>query len=105
MSWLILLFAGVLEVGWAAGLKLHGGNVVLIAATAVAAVASVVLLSIAMRQIPLSVAYAVWTGIGIVGTFAFGIANGEAITMSRLVSTALIIAGIAGHYLGPAIKL
>jgi quaternary ammonium compound-resistance protein SugE len=96
MSWLILLFAGLLEIVWAAGLKMHDGRPLWLAVTIVSSVASVVLLGIAMKQIPLGTSYAVWTGIGILGTFAVGAALGETVTAWKLICTAFILAGIIG---------
>ncbi|GGC79388.1 quaternary ammonium compound efflux SMR transporter SugE [Undibacterium terreum] len=99
MAWLILLVAGVLEVTWAIGLK-YTDNFSRLwpsVATLVAMAASVGLLSVAMKTLPVGTAYAVWTGIGAVGTVAMGILLfGEAATVSRLVCMALIISGIAG---------
>jgi len=97
MSWLILFLAGILEVAWAVGLKCHDGKPILVTATSIAAVLSVILLGLAMRNIQLSTAYVVWTGIGIVGTFIVGAAIfGETINTAKLVWTALIVVGIIG---------
>lgn len=96
MSWLILFFAGLLEVVWAFSLKVQDGRPLLIAFTGIATIASVILLGVAMKQIPLGTAYAVWTGIGIVGTFAVGIALGESVTTAKLVFTLMILAGVIG---------
>jgi quaternary ammonium compound-resistance protein SugE len=99
MSWLILFLAGVLEVAWAVGLKQSAGFTRLWPSvfTAVAMAASVVLLGLALRHLPLGTAYAVWTGIGTVGTAVVGmIMLGEPAGALRLVSIALIVAGIAG---------
>lgn len=99
MSWLILFFAGLLETVWAVGLKYTEGfsrlwpSVITLAAMA----ASFWLLSIAMKTLPLGTAYAVWTGIGTVGAVFVGIVLfGEPIALLRLLSVALIVAGIAG---------
>ncbi len=99
MGWILLVLAGLLEVGWAAGLKVSDGftklvpSVVTIAAMAL----SIWLLALAVRTLPLGTAYAVWTGIGALGTAAVGILwYGEPATAFRLVSFALILAGIAG---------
>lgn len=99
MSWIILLLAGLLEVAWAAGLKTSEGFTRLWPSvlTAVTALGSFALLAIAMRQLPLGTAYAVWTGIGAVGAFIFGIVMmGEALTVARVASAALIVIGLIG---------
>lgn len=99
MSWFILFIAGIFEVVWAVGLK-HIGNaagVWLWVGTLVAVVASMGLLSLAMKQIPLGTAYAVWTGIGAVGTFVAGIVwFGESASLPRILSAALVVAGLIG---------
>lgn len=99
MSWLILLVAGLLEVVWAVGLKYTEGFTKLVpsAVTLVAMTASVVLLGIAMRHLPLGTAYAVWTGIGTVGTAIAGmLLLGEPAGALRLGCIALIVLGIVG---------
>lgn len=99
MAWLILFLAGLLEIGWAIGLKYTEGfsKLVPTVLTGASMVASVVLLGIAMRTLPLGTAYAVWTGIGTVGTVILGIVLfAEPATAMRLGCIALIIAGIAG---------
>jgi quaternary ammonium compound-resistance protein SugE len=97
MAWLTLLAAGLFEIGWAVGLKAANGRPLIFAATIVAMVVSVALLYVAMRDLPLGTAYAVWTGIGAVGTVAVGvIAFGESADAVRLLSIGLIVAGIAG---------
>lgn len=99
MAWLILVVAGLLEVGWAIGLKFSDGMTRLVpaVATLVAMVGSVVLLGVALKSLPLGTAYAVWTGIGAVGTAVFGILLfGDAATPMRLLSIGLIVAGIVG---------
>ncbi len=98
-AWLILFIAGLCEVGWAVGLKYTEGFSRLgpSAATIVAMVASVVLLGWSLKVLPLGTAYAVWTGIGAVGTAIFGIMLfGESKEVARLVSIGLIVAGIVG---------
>ncbi|MFZ6813957.1 quaternary ammonium compound efflux SMR transporter SugE [Undibacterium sp. Rencai35W] len=99
MAWLILFIAGLLEVVWAIGLKYTDNfsrlwpSIGTIAAMA----ASVWLLSIAMKTLPVGTAYAVWTGIGAVGTVILGIILfGDPATVTRLICMGLIIAGIAG---------
>lgn len=99
MSWLLLFVAGLLEVAWAIGLKYTEGFTRLwpSVGTGAAMVASVVLLGLAMRTLPVGTAYAVWTGIGAVGTVILGIVLfAEPATAARLGCVALIIAGIAG---------
>lgn len=99
MSWLILVVAGLLEVVWAVGLKYtHGfSRLVPSVITAVAMIASVALLSWAMKTLPVGTAYAVWTGIGAVGAAITGIILlGESASMARIASLALIVAGIIG---------
>lgn len=99
MAWLILVFAGILEIGWAVGLKYTSGFTRLwpTVGTVAAMVASISLLGVAMRSLPLGTAYAVWTGIGAVGTVVLGIfLFGESAAMSRLFCVAMILAGIVG---------
>ena len=99
MSWIILFFAGLFEVGWAVGLKYTDGftrplpTVLTIAAMAV----SLGLLGLAMKELPLGTAYAIWTGVGAVGTVIAGIILfGESMALIRLASVALIITGLIG---------
>jgi quaternary ammonium compound-resistance protein SugE len=99
MSWFLLLIAGLLEVAWAAGLKMSDGFTRLWPSvfTLVTALGSFGLLAMAMRQLPLGTAYAVWTGIGAVGAFIFGIvAMGETLSAARVASAALIVLGLVG---------
>mgnify|MGYP001217209508 CR=1 FL=1 len=99
MAWVVLVVAGGFEVVWAIGLKYTDGFTRLwpSVATVVAMVASVVLLAWAMKTLPVGTAYAVWTGIGAVGTVILGIALfGEAATLARLACVGLIVAGIVG---------
>ena len=99
MAWLMLLIAGVLEIGWAVGLKYADGFTrpgpsVL---TVRAMVLSMVLLAMATRTLPIGTAYAVWTGIGAAGTALLGIwLFQESASFARLFCIALIIAGVAG---------
>ena len=98
-AWLILFVAGLCEIGWAVGLKYTEGFSRLwpSAATLVAMAASVVLLGWSLKVLPLGTAYAVWTGIGAVGTAILGmVLFGESKEVARLVSIGLIVAGIAG---------
>ena len=97
MAWLTLLAAGLFEIGWAVGLKAANGRPLVLAATIAAMVVSIALLYLAMRDLPLGTAYAVWTGIGAVGTVLVGIvAFGESADALRLLCIGLIVAGIAG---------
>lgn len=99
MAWLLLFIAGVFEVGWAVGLKYSAGftRAGPTVATGIALLISMVLLGISIRTLPLGTAYAVWTGIGTVGTAILGIVLfREPATAARLFCIALIIAGIAG---------
>lgn len=99
MNWIILFVAGLLEVAWAVGLKYTHGFTRLGPSvfTLVSMAASVLLLGLAMRQLPLGTAYAVWTGIGTVGTAIAGMVMlGEPAGAMRLGCIALIVAGILG---------
>jgi quaternary ammonium compound-resistance protein SugE len=99
LAWAILVVAGLFEVGWAIGLKYTEGFTRLIpsALTLTAMVASIVLLGFALKALPVGTAYAVWTGIGAVGTTTLGIyLFGEPATAARLASIGLIVAGIVG---------
>ena len=99
MAWVVLFIAGLLEIGWAVGLKYTAGFTRLwpSVATGVAVVGSMGLLAVAVRTLPLGTAYAIWTGIGTVGTAVLGILLfGEPATVIRLVCITLIVAGIVG---------
>ena len=97
MSWLVLVVAGLFEIGWAVGLKAAQGRIWVLAATVTAMAVSVGLLYAAMRALPLGTAYAVWTGIGAVGTVLVGIVMfGESADAIRLLCIGLILAGILG---------
>ncbi|MEB5555186.1 QacE family quaternary ammonium compound efflux SMR transporter [Vibrio cholerae] len=99
MAWLILFLAGICEIAWAIGLKYSEGFSKLLAsvATLSALVISFVLLGIALRTLPLGVAYGIWVGIGTVGTaLAAAFLFGETLTLIKLLSLFLIVAGIAG---------
>jgi len=99
MAWVYLVIAGLFEIGWAIGLKHTEGFTRLIPTTLTigAMVVSIALLGLALRDLPVGTGYAVWTGIGTVGTALLGMyLLGDAVTPARLVSIGLIIAGIAG---------
>ncbi|KAF0865362.1 quaternary ammonium compound efflux SMR transporter SugE [Pseudomonas sp. LD120] len=99
MSWIILLFAGLFEVGWAVGLKYSDGfsRPLPTALTILAMAISLGLLGLAMKELPLGTAYAIWTGVGAIGTVIAGIILfGESMALVRLASVALIIAGLVG---------
>lgn len=99
MAWVYLIVAGGLEIIWAVGLKYTDGftRPVPSAIAASALVASVVLLSLALRDLPVGTAYAIWTGIGITGTAILGMALlGDSASAPRLVCIALVVTGIAG---------
>jgi len=106
MAWLILLLAGLAEIGWAVGLKYTEGFSRLIPTllTVSAMIVSLALLGLALKTLPLGTAYAVWTGVGTVGTALLGIwLFGESADLLRLGCIALIVAGIAGlKILSPA---
>ncbi len=99
MSWLILLLAGMLAIAWAIGLKYSEGYTRLwpSVSTTIAMILSVILLALAMRELPMGTAYAVWSGIGAVGTVIAGIyLFAESVDLLRLTSIGLIIVGIIG---------
>ena len=99
MPWLVLVLAGLFEVGWAVGLKYTEGFTRLwpTVGTVAAMVVSLGLLGVAMKSLPVGTAYAVWVGVGAVGTAILGIVLlGESVNAGRLVSLALIVAGIVG---------
>jgi len=99
MAWILLVLAGLFEVGWAIGLKYTEGftRPWPTAATVLAMVISVVLLGLAVRSLPMGTAYAIWTGIGAAGTVVLGIVLfGESASPARLACVALILAGVVG---------
>ena len=99
MAWLYLLAAGWLEVAWAVGLKYTEGFTRLWPSvwTGLALALSMVLLAAAVRTLPLGTAYAIWTGIGAVGTAALGVLLfGESASAARLLCIGLIVAGLVG---------
>ena len=104
MAWVVLFVAGLFEIAWAVGLKYTEGFTRLwpTVGTGAALVASMALLGVAVRTLPLGTAYAVWTGIGTVGTAVLGIVLfREPATAIRLICVALIVAGIVGLKLAP----
>jgi quaternary ammonium compound-resistance protein SugE len=99
MAWVILFVAGLCEIGWAVGLKYTDGFTRLwpTVFTGISLVASMSLLGVAVRTLPLGSAYAVWTGIGAVGAVILGIVLfKEPATVARLLCVGLIVAGILG---------
>jgi quaternary ammonium compound-resistance protein SugE len=99
MAWAVLFAAGLLEITWAIGLKYTEGFTRLLPSvlTLAARAGSILLLGLALKTLPIGTAYAVWTGIGAVGTAILGIfLFGEAATALRLASIGLIVAGIVG---------
>jgi quaternary ammonium compound-resistance protein SugE len=99
MNWTLLVAAGLFEIGWAIGLKYTEGFTRLWPSlgTALAMIVSLGLLGIAMKSLPVGTAYAVWVGVGAIGTAIFGIVLfGEPANAARLLSLGLILAGIIG---------
>ncbi len=99
MAWLFLFVAGLFEIGWAIGLKYTEGFTRLVPSilTVTAMTLSILLLGLALRTLPVGTAYAVWTGIGAVGTAVLGIyLFGEPAGAARLASIGMIVAGIVG---------
>lgn len=99
MAWILLVVAGLFEIGWAIGLKYTDGFARPLPSllTGLSMVASVALLGLALRTLPVGTAYAVWTGIGTVGTALLGIVLfGEPATAARLACIGLIVLGILG---------
>ena len=105
MAWIYLALAGVLEIGWAVGLKFVDGFTRLwpSVATVAAMAASMMMLALAVRTLPIGTAYAVWTGIGVAGVATFGIVwLGEPRDAVRLLCLGLIVAGTIGLKLSSA---
>jgi len=99
MPWLLLLLAGLFEIAWAVGLKYSEGFTRPLASTitVVAMLISVVLLGLAMKSLPVGTSYAVWVGIGALGTALLGVLLfDEPLTAGRVLSFALILAGVVG---------
>ena len=98
-SWLVLFLAGLFEISWAIGLKFTNGfsRIIPSILTVAGMIFSFLFLSIALKKLPLSVSYAVWTGIGIAGTSILGIMIfDEALTPSKVLFVGMILAGILG---------
>ena len=105
MAWGVLVLAGLFEVGWAIGLKYTEGFTRLwpSVGTVVAMTVSFWLLAFAMKSLPVGTAYSVWVGVGAVGTVILGmVLFGEPLNPGRLMSIALIVAGIVGLKLSAA---
>ena len=99
MSWVYLFVAGLFEIGWAIGLKYTNGFTRLVPTvlTAISMVISLGLLGIALKTLPVGTAYAIWTGVGAVGTAILGVyLLGEPATVGRIVCIGLIVSGIVG---------
>jgi len=99
MPWIILVLAGLFEIGWAVGLKYSDGFTRLwpSVATVAAMAISLALLGIAMKSLPMGTAYAIWVGVGAVGTVILGVALfDEPVNALRVASVGLIIAGLVG---------
>ncbi len=99
MKWIYLLIAGALEITWAVTMKMSNGFTLLIPSiiTGIGYIASAVFLSIALKQLPLGAAYAMWTGMGIVGTTLLGIVLfHEKLTVPQVICVILIVVGITG---------
>lgn len=97
MAWILLAFAGLLEVVWAYSMKQSAGFTRLVPSivTLVAMIASFALLSLSMKSLPLGTAYTIWTGIGAVGAFLAGVlVLGEPANAGRIVAAALIVSGM-----------
>jgi quaternary ammonium compound-resistance protein SugE len=99
MAWVYLIIAGLFEMGWAIGLKYTDGFTRLVptALTVAAMIVSVILLGLALRDLPVGTGYAIWTGFGTVGTALLGMyLFGDPATVARLACIGMIVAGIVG---------
>ncbi len=99
MNWIYLLVAGMFEVAWAVGMKLSNGfsNLTISILTIVGMVASFYFLALALKSIPLGTAYAIWTGIGTLGTVVWGIILfKEPVSFARIICIVFILSGISG---------
>ncbi len=106
MNWIILILAGIFEIGWAVGLKYTDGftRIWPTVGTLLAMVISLGLLGIAVKTLPVGTAYAIWVGVGAVGTAILGmVLFGEPANAGRMVSLALIFAGIIGLKLSSSV--
>lgn len=103
MAWLYLLIAGIFEITWAYFMKISDGFTLLIpsAVCVITMILSVVFLSIAMKYLPLSISYAIWTGIGTLGSFLVGIfILGENLSSIKMIAALLIFVGLVIMKLG-----
>jgi quaternary ammonium compound-resistance protein SugE len=99
MNWFILVIAGLFEIGWAVGLKYTDGftRVWPTIGTVISMIVSLALLGIAMKSLPVGTAYAIWVGVGAVGTAILGIVLlGESANLFRLLSLGMIVMGLVG---------
>ena len=99
MSWIYLFLAGLCEIGWTVGLKYTDGFSKLLPSVFVVLVSigSLAFLSLAAQKLPLSIAYPIWTGMGVVGAFVFGaILFNEPVSVLRVVFVSMIMCGIVG---------
>lgn len=99
MSWCYLFIAGVFEISWAIGLKLSNGftNFGISVVTVIGMILSYYFLALALKDIPLGTSYAVWTGMGIIGTAIFGmLVLNEPVNILRILCISMILFGIAG---------
>jgi quaternary ammonium compound-resistance protein SugE len=99
MAWFVLFLAGLLEIGWVVGLKYTAGftRPLPTVLTVISMVASLGLLGLSLKTLPLGTAYAIWTGVGTLGTAVLGIVlSGEEANVARLACIGLIVAGIVG---------
>jgi len=99
MQWILVLIAGFFEVGWAVGMKYSDGFTRLVPSilTVAGYIASLYFLTLAVKNLPLGTAYAVWTGIGTVGTFVLGILLfKDVVTVPQIICIVMIISGIVG---------
>jgi len=99
LNWIYLLIAGFFEIFWAVGLKFSQGFSKFLPSilTVIGMLASFYFLSLALKKLPLSIAYAIWTGIGTVGTVLFGVIYfGESISIAKIICVVMIIFGIIG---------
>lgn len=99
MKWLYLLLAGVLEITWAVAMKMSDGftHFVPSVVTAIGYIASAIFLALSLKQLPLGTAYAIWTGVGIVGTSVLGVfLFHEKMSLPQVICVILIVIGITG---------